>query len=125
MEFKEILLRYCGQNAVALEIEEGALYRGCRIWTFKRKITKYRWKGNGYYIFKQTGAIGWNWKDIPDEHKESYIDEFWMGLTNYELEFEEPCELSLCEHSRETARYRLEHEIDRQFTLQNEMIDIL
>jgi len=124
-EFSEILKIYCGERAIALDLQEEDKYRGCRIWTFRRSVKKWRWKANGYFNFKKTGTTVWNWKDIPERDKESYINEFWMALTNYELEFEEDCEHIFSSENREMAKYRLQYEIDRQYSLQTQLDDIL
>jgi hypothetical protein len=124
IKFAEILRLYCGEKAKALEWQEEEKYRGCRIWSFKRRITKWRWKntsyGSPYWKMKEEArskneAMTWKWSDIPDDQKESYIDEFWMALTNYDLYFEEDCSGILQGQTREEAINRLQHQIDEQY----------
>lgn len=124
--FNKILTLYCGPNAKALELIEEENYRGCKIWTFKRRIKRPRFKQPcpTYYKLRDLGKP-FSWNDIPDTEKEYYIDEFYMGLTNFDLEFEESCEIELQGYTREEAMNRVQGQIDKQYAEQHSTIDIM
>lgn len=125
-DFNKILTLYCGPNAKALEVVEEKNYRGCKIWTFKRRIRKWKFKNEcpTYYELKRLGKP-FSWNDIPDTEKEYFIDEFYMGLTNFDLEFEQSCEIELQGQTREEAMYRTQWQIDKQYAEQHSTTDIM
>lgn len=131
-EFDFYLKMYCSDNAKALELQEEPKYRGCRIWSFKRVVRKTRLAKNHptYYELQKKRRLDdkfftFTWNDIPAEEKETYIDEYWMALTNYDLEFEEDASSILRDTTREAAVYRLQGQIDKQYAEANATTDIL
>lgn len=126
-EFNKILRSYCNGNPVAIDLVEEEKYRGCRIWTFKRVIKKYRMKNNcpTYHKLVREKSFPISWKDIPEGEKEKYTSEFFMALTNFDLEFEDDARIYLSGTTREEARYRLEYEIDKQYSEQNLLTNIM
>lgn len=129
--FEKILALYCGPNAKALELVEEENYRGCKIWTFKRRIQKNRLAKEHPTYFKlveekrKDPTKNFSWNDIPEAEKEIYIDEFYMGLTNFDLEFEDEAEISLQGYTREEAKYRVQGQIDIQYAEQHSTTDIM
>ena len=112
MNFETILKIYCGPQAQALDLKQEEDYRGCKVWSFRRKIKRQKFKSNS-----GIGKIGVEYKsfkDVPESEKEFYIDEFYMALTDYDLEFEDKPESILKSNTREEAIARLEHQIDTQ-----------
>ncbi len=74
---------------------------------------------------KKENSELFTWKNVPDDQKESYIDKFWMAVTNYEMEFEESLELILSSSSRSEAMYRIQHQIDEQHAQRIQMEDVM
>lgn len=131
LQFDQILRLYCGDKAKALELVEEENYRGCKIWTFKRRVQRFRLAKEHPTYFKlveerrNNPQKSFSWNDIPVEEKETYVDEFYMGLTNFNLEFEDEAELNLRGITREEAKYRVQGQIDQQYAEQNSTTDIM
>ena len=121
--FKEVAKIYLSKSAKPLEIEEYK-HRGLTCWVFKRKVEKFRPTVQQSHLYR-TGKIN-SFSEIPQEQREYYLDEFWMGIseyfTKYSCEFEYTVEKVIGESlSAEEAKYRLNEFIDKDYA-ENVMI---
>jgi hypothetical protein len=115
-EFDDVARIYLPTTCKPLDIEE-CTYRGCKMWIFRRVVRKWRPSLEGMNSYR-VKKIPYN--DIPENQREYYNDEFWMGIsdyfTKYGCEFENQVSTEIGESmNREEAKYRLENYIDENY----------
>lgn len=125
-EFEQVAKIYLPKTAIPLNISEHT-HRGCKLWIFQRKIKKFRPTGNQLWRYHK-GEL--KFKDIPEKEKEYFIDEYWMGISDYftkfDCEFEETVEKKIGSNlTQEEALWRLKYFIDKDYAKLTIMEDII
>jgi hypothetical protein len=115
-DFQKVANIYLSKGAKPLDIEEYT-HRGCKCWVFRRVIRRWRPTSSGLWRYHKGE---YKYKDMPENEREYYKDEFWMGIseyfTKYGCEFEETVEKTISESMiKEEAKYRLNHFIDEDY----------
>lgn len=115
-EFDDVAKIYLPSTCKPLDIEE-YIYRGRKMWTFRRVVRKWRPTLEGIDSYRKKGIP---YREIPETQREYYNDEFWMGISDYFLkygcEFENQVSTEIGESmNREEAKYRLENYINENY----------
>ena len=114
--FDEVAKIYLPSTAKPLDIEEYS-YRGCTIWVFRRLINKWRPTPAGLMGYHKGN---YEYNKMPQSERVYYIDEFWMGISDYftkfDCEFEREVNQEIGDSmDKEEAKYRIQHYIDTHY----------